>query len=237
MGFSKPRNFDSPYYPFEKPNAFTTLKGAELIPYKLLTYLLDLPDKYGYVPKDDNSRPRVRLAKYLWYDEANPLAQPLPTPEQKLSMLYNGENAALTTEEDKKNHPKGYRLLAQTYSEPSETDAQVLLKCYMAREIPRSDLKIVIGLNFEVVVNYALDNIMRTLVYSRSYAIHQRLVEALHGVDLAGIGTIHYSKPVHGDCGSPSPYHSEGQQIYRSAFFAIDWQESTTPQGVVASWN
>ena len=232
----KPRDFDSPYYPFEKPNAFTTLKGAELIPYRLLMYLMDLPDKYGYVPKDDNSRPRVRLMKYLWYDDANPLSLPLPTPEQKMSLLYNGDNAELTTDEDRRKHPKGYRMMAQTYTEPSETDAKILLKCYMAREIPRDDFKVAIGLNFEIIVNYALDNVMKTAVYSRSYAIHQCLIEALHGVDIAGVGTIHYNKTVHGDCGKPSPYHSEGQQIYESVFFAIDWRDSQYPVNVVTSW-
>ena len=234
---TKVRNFNNPYYPYEKVQpGYTTLKGAELIPYKLLMYLMDLPDKYGYEPVDDNNRPRVRLMKYLWYDEPNPLSMPLPTPEQKLSLLYNGENAMLTTEEDKKNHPKGYRLMAQTYTEPSEMDARVLLKCYLGREIPRSDFKTVIGVEFQIIVNYALDNITKTPVYSRSYAIHQALMESLHGIDMAGVGTIHYSKPIHGDSGSPAPYHSEGQQIYRSVFFAIDWQESQFPVNVVPNW-
>ena len=233
---TKNRNFNNPYYPYEKPNTFTTLKGAELIPYKLLMYLLDLPDKYGYQPVDDNNRPRVRLAKYLWYDEPNPLAQPLPTPEQKMSMLYVSEKAAITTEEDKKNHPKGYRLWPQIYTEPSETDAKVLMKCYMAREIPRSDFKVILGVNFQVVVNYALGAMLKTPTYNREYAIHQCLVEALHGIDMTGIGTIHYSKPVHGDSGRPNPYHDEGQATYSDTFFAIDWQESQYPVNIVQEW-
>lgn len=233
----KTRNFNNPYYPYEKCNiGFTTLKGAELIPYRLLTYLLDLPDKYGYVPVDDNSRPRVRLIKYIYYDEPNPLAQPLPTPEQKLSLLYSGEKPAITTEEDKEKHPKGYRILPQTYTKPTTISAKVLLKCYMAREIPRSDYKIVLGVNFSTIINYALDNIMGTPVYSRGYAIHQCLVEALHGIDIAGVGTVHYSKPIHGDSGRPNPYHSEGDECYDDTFFAIDWQESQLPVNLVQDW-
>jgi len=234
---TKNRNFNNPYYPYEKvQSGYTTLKGAELIPYKLLMYLMDLPDKYGYQPVDDNNRPRVRLMKYLWYDEPNPLALPLPTPEQKLSLLYNGELAAITTEEDKKNHPKGYRLLPQTYTKPSMVNAKVLLKCYMAREIPRSDTKTILGVNFSTIVHYALDNIMKTAVYSRGYAIHQCLIEALHGIDMAGIGTIHYNKTVHGDSGRPNPYHDEGDSVYADTFFAIDWQESQYPVNVVPNW-
>mgnify|MGYP003300989585 CR=1 FL=1 len=69
-------SFDSPFYPYEKVQDFNTLKGAEEIPYKILMYLLDLPDRHGYEPVDDNSRARVRLIKYLYYDEPNPLARP-----------------------------------------------------------------------------------------------------------------------------------------------------------------
>ena len=228
-------DFNSPYYPYSKVDTgFNTLKGAEDIPYQLIMYLLDLPDKHGYVPIDDNSRPRVRLMKYLYYDEPNPLAQRLPTPEQKLSLVYNGKNAVLDGEEDKKNHPKGYRIWAQNYAEPSELEARALLKCYMGRTIPRSDQKTVLSVVFNVTMNYALDNIMGTNVYSRTFAIHQCLVEALHGVNLTGIGTIYYSKPIHGDCGY-TVYHSEGTQIYGDTILAIEWQETTTNE-IVENW-
>ena len=228
-------SFDSPYYPYERNTSgyFNTLKGAEFIPYQVLMYLLDLPDKYGYEPVDDNERPRVRLIKYLYYDDSNPLAQPLPTPEQKLSLVYNGENAQLDGDEDKINHPVGYRILPQGYTMPSELNARALLKCHMAREIPRSDFKTILGINFDITLNYALDNITRTKAYSRMYAMHQCIVEALHGLNMAGIGTIHYNKTVHGDCGY-TLYHSEGTQIYSDTFLAIEWQETTTPEVVKA---
>ena len=225
--------FDSPYYPYEKVvTGANSLCGIEYIPVKIVRYLLDLPDASGYVPVDDNSRPRVRLIKYLYYDEPNPLAKPLPTPEQKLSLLYDGNNAMLTTEEDKKNHPKGYRIYAQNYDEPSQLTAKAMLRCYMARQIPRSDFKTVLGIDFMVAVNYALDNNMKTEVYSRMYAIHQCLVEALHGVNIDGIGTVHYNKTVHGDCGF-TLYHDEGTNIYSDTFMAIDWQETTTEETII----
>lgn len=229
-------DFKSPYYPYEKvQSGFNTLKGAEYIPNKVLRYLLDLPDQYGYEPIDDNDRARVRLIKYIYYDEPNPLAQPLPTPEQKLSLLYDGMNPAINTEEDKKNHPKSYRIYGQQYELQSPTEAKTMLRCFMAREIPRSDFKTVLGLNFSCIVDYALDNILGTGVYSRMFAIHQCLIEALHGVNMTGIGTIYYSKPVHGDSGY-SLFHSEGNQIYSDTFFAIDWQETTTEE-TIQSWD
>lgn len=229
-------DFNSPYYPYSKINTgFNTLRGAEEIPYKILMYLLDLPDRNGYAPVDDNTRPRVRLIKYIYYDVENPLAQPLPTPEQKLSLLYNGGNADINTEEDKANHPKGYRIFAQQYEMMAQTEAKTMLRCFMARAIPRSDLKTVLGINFSCVVNYALDNVLRTNVYSRMYAIHQCLVEALHGVNIAGIGTVYYNKSVHGDCGY-SLYHDEGSDIYADTFMAIDWQETTTEE-TITEWD
>lgn len=228
-------DFNNPYYPYYKvQSGYNGLNGAEKIPYQLIMYLLDLPDKYGYVPIDDNSRPRVRLIKYIYYDEPNPLAKPLPTPEQKLSLLYNGMNPAINTDEDKVNHPKGYRIFGQQYELQSQIEAKTILRCFMGREIPRSELKTVLGVDFEVIVQYGLDNVIKTNVYSRMYAIHQCLVEALHGVNIAGIGTVGYNKSLHGDCGM-TVYHSEGTQIYSDTFFGIDWQETTTDE-VIKDW-
>ena len=228
-------DFNSPTYPYERiQTGANLLVGAEYIPQKLLMYLLDLPDKNGYEPVDDNSRPRVRLIKYLYYDESNPLGKPLPTPEQKLSLLYDGKNPDINTEEDKILHPKGYRLFGQQYEMMSELDARTMLRCFMARAIPRSDFKTVLGVNFSCIINYALDNVLGTGVYSRMYAIHQCLVEALHGVNIAGIGVVHYNKSVHGDCGY-TIFHSEGVQLYGDTFMAIDWQETSTEE-IVNEW-
>lgn len=93
-----------PTYPYEKiTTGANTLRGAETLPHKLLTYLMDLPDANGYEPVDDNSRPRVRLAKYLWYDGANPLANPLPSVEEKRSMLFDPYNPDINTDELKRS--------------------------------------------------------------------------------------------------------------------------------------
>ena len=228
-------DFNSPYYPYEKVNTgANTLKGAELIPGQIIRYILDLPDQNGYVPVDDNSRPRVRLIKYIYYDESNPLSKPLPTPEQKLSLLYNGDNPAINTDEDKINHPKSYRIFGQQYELQSPTEAKTMLRCFLAREIPRSDFKTVIGLNFETIVNYALDSNVRADIYSRMYAIHQCLVEAFNGVNINGVGVVRYSKGEHGDAGR-TLYHTEGNALYQDSFFSIDWQETTTPE-LITEW-
>ena len=228
-------DFNSPYYPYEKVNTgANSLRGAENIPNAIIYYLLDLPDSNGYKPVDDNSRPRVRLIKYIYYDEENPLSKPLPTPEQKLSLLYDGMNPAINTDEDKQNHPKAYRIFGQQYELQSPIEAKTMLRCFMAREIARADNKTILGLNFETIVQYSLDSNVKTEVYSRMYAIHQCLVEALNGVNIAGIGVVSYSKSVHGDSGY-SLYHSEGGFCYADTFFGIDWQETTTDE-VIQPW-
>ena len=127
----------SPYYPYEKvQTGYLTMQGTEEIPYQIIQYLLDLPDATGYAPTDDNTRPRVRLAKYLWYDGPRPLSNPLPTAQEKLSLLFDGDNPVLNTDEQKADHPKGYRLYPQKYWGYSQLDAQTTLKCYMGRTIP-----------------------------------------------------------------------------------------------------
>lgn len=227
-------DFNSPYYPYEKVMPYNTLHGAEDLPNQLITYILDLPDRNGYRPVDDNSRPRVRLIKYLYYDCPNPLAQPLPTEQQKLSLLYDGTNPDINTDEDKLIHPNGYRLFGQQYELQSQTEAKTILRCFMAREIPRTGNKTALGIDFECIVHYALDSNVRTNVESRMYAIHQCLVEALNGVNLNGIGVVAYDKRQHGDSGY-TLYHTEGNFIYSDTFFSIDWQETTTDE-VINEW-
>ena len=228
-------SFDSPYYPYERvQSGYNTLKGAENLPNQLIMYLLDLPDKNGYVPVDDNSRPRVRLIKYIYYDSENPLAEPLPTPEQKLSLLYDGSNPDINTDEDKQNHPDRYRVYGQQYEMQSMTKAKTILRCFMAREIPRSAIKTVLGIDFECIVHYALEGNMKSGVESRMYAIHQCLVESLNGLNMSGIGTISYDKRLHGDAGY-TLYHTEGSAVYSDTFFGIDWQETTTDE-VIPTW-
>lgn len=101
-------DFNSPYYPFELvQSGYGKFRGAEKLPKKIVNFLLDMPDRNGYVPADDNARPRVRLMKYLCHDGANPLAQALPTPAEKLGIVFDGEEPVLDTEEQKKSTRRG----------------------------------------------------------------------------------------------------------------------------------
>lgn len=219
-------DFSSPYYPYEKvQTGSNTFCGAEDIPLKLVKYLLDLPDQIGYTPVDDNTRPRVRLAKYLWYDGENPLAQTLPTAQEKLSLLFDGEHPVLNTDEEKNGHPKGYRLFPQAYWGQSELTAQTIIKCHIGRVIPKSAFLASIGIAFEIWCNVNQENTTRTNAYSRAYAIEQCIIEALNGVNITGIGVCDFSRLSHSDNSSIS-LHDEGTHVGRGLHLSISWAES-----------
>ena len=219
--------FDSPFYPYEKiQTGFSGFRGAEQIPYKIIQYLLDLPDANGYEPADDNTRPRVRLMKYLWYDGANPLEHPLPTPKEKLSLLFNGDEPVLNTDELKSKHPKGYRIFPQVLWGQSQKDAQSTLKIYMDRSVALTDFKTSLGITFEIMTNAHTDSNTRTDAYSRTYDMEQCLLEALHGVNIVGVGVLDFARGSHGDAGSNAIYDTSGTNVGRELHMSVLWMDS-----------
>lgn len=220
-------SFDSAFYPYEKVmTGYNSMRGSEQIPLKLITYLLDLPDKYGYIPKDDNGRARVRFIKYVWYDGANPLGEALPTAEEKMSLLFDGNRPDINTDERKAKHPKGYRLFPQVYWGQAELDAATSVKCYLGRNIPNSPFSNEIGVYFEILCNADQEGNTKTNAYSRSYDIEQAIVESLHGVNIAGVGVCDFSRYVHTDNGS-KPLWDDGYHVGRSLHMSIHWMESS----------
>lgn len=218
-------SFDSPFYPYERVTAENALKGAELVPMKLLRYLLDLPDAEGYTPVDDNSRPRVRFAKYLWYDGEDPLSQPLPTPQEKLSLLYDPKHPDVNSDEEKAAHPKGYRLLWQRVRQQSVTEAQTLVKCYFGRIFNPRPFLTTMGVTWEIWVASGFETNLATEVYSRSFAIEQCIREALAGVNLTGIGAVSFDRTEHAGNGSENIYN-QGSMTGRLLGCSISWSDA-----------
>ena len=213
--------FDSPWYPFEKvQEGSCTYKGAEIVPKKLVNYLLDLPDKAGYRPSDDNARPRVRLMKYLWHDGARPLAGKLPTPQE-----FDGESPVVDTEEQKKRHPKGYRLFPQQYWGQAQSMAQSTIKVYIGRVIPLTAFTASVGVYFEILCNYGHEGTTKTDAYSRSFDMEQCLIEALNGVNIGGTGVMSFDRGAHPDNGS-RPVYDEGTNVGRRLHMSLAWAES-----------
>jgi hypothetical protein len=217
-------DFSSPTYPFARVISANTLKGAEIIPYKILMYLLDLPDAAGYTPPSGNDYPRARLMKYLWNDGARPLDDPLPTPAEKTSLLFDPYNPDINTDDDKKKHPKGYRLFAQRVVNQSLLEAKTFLKIYPGRILDDTDFRTVIGFQAEIWCNYGLVTNTKTTAYDRTFDIECCLREALAGVDIAGVGTIRFSRQASSYNGSEILY-TDSQMCGRMLYFSTSWAE------------
>ena len=229
-------SFDSPYYPYQKVNTgYNGMAGAELIPHKILMYLLDLPDQNGYMPQNDNARPRVRLAKYLWNDGKNPLNGEFPTPSQKMSILFDPYVPVLNTDEQKEDHPKGYRLYAQKFWGQSQIEAKTVIKCYLGRIIPIDEYQASIGVTFEIMCNVNMETNTKTSAYARSYDIEQCIIESLHGVNITGVGTMSFSRLSHGDNGS-RPIYDEGTNVGRELKMSVLWMDSKMGSGKITSF-
>lgn len=218
-------DFASPTYPyFRVVSGANTLKGAELIPYKILMYLLDLPDSRGYTPPDNNDYPRCRLAKYLWYDGPRPLDNPLPTPAEKRSMLFDPDNPDINTDEDKAKHPKGYRVFAQRIIGQSVLDAKTLIKVYPGRILDDNDFWTVIGMQCEIWCNVNYIANTRTTAYDRTLDIEQCIREAMAGVDIEGVGSVHFSRQGGSYNGSEILY-TDAEIAGRMLYFSASWAE------------
>lgn len=214
----------NPYYPFKRVISANQLKGAELIPYKILRYLMDLPDAAGHVPFESNDNPRARLMRYLWNDGARPLNGPLPTPQEKLSMLFDPENPDPNTDEEKRLHPKGYRIYGQRNIAQSLIEAKTLIKLYVNRVIDDTDFVTSIGLACEIWTDPNLHSNTKSNSMDRTFNIEQCLREALAGVDVSGVGTVKFSRNAGSFNGSEVLYSDAGV-LGRIVYFSVLWSE------------
>lgn len=201
-----PFNVDvrSPYFPYVKvQESYYDLSDSVSLPRKIADYLIDAPQG-DYIPPDDNTFPRCRLWKYLYHDGPRPLEQPLPTINEKMSVVFNPD--------DPQNPPteKGYRLIPQIFTRQSQEKAQTRINVYMGRTVPMNEeMRIALAVTFRIWTHYTYELNTRSDEYSRAFAIEQCLIEALHGVNMDGIGTFFFSKMVHPDCGSGVMYDGE----------------------------
>ena len=197
-------DYRNPYYPYVKAQEnYFDLSGSVDLPRKIADYLIDAP-MGDYMPPDDNSYPRCRLWKYLYYDGARPLENPLPTIQEKMQVVFNPDLP--------QNPPtdKGYRLIPQIFVRQSQEAAQTRINVYMGRTVPMNEeMRIALAVTFRIWTHYTYELNTRSDEYSRAFAIEQALIESLHGVNMDGIGTFFFSKSVHPDCGSGVMYDGE----------------------------
>lgn len=217
---------NSPYYPYEKVmSGNMTMEGAEKIPTLICKYLMDLPSP-NYFPPDNNDYPRCRFMKYLWYDDPNPLAKPVPTVKEKLSMLYDGRHPVANTDEQKKEHPKGFRIYPMYLYPQAQLTAQTMVKVYIDRVIPQTPHSATIGISFDIQINGGIETTLSDGNLSKAFAMETALISALNGVNILGVGTMTYDRNQHYDDGSHFLFDNVGVAVGRSVTLSLLWQES-----------
>ena len=186
----------SAYYPYIRVYDYTNTPGAEHLMNKIVNYLLDLPDAH-YTPPDNNKFPRCRFNKLLYWDDADPLGKPLPTPEQKMALVFDPERP------DKPKYPeKQYRIIPYAYPGQSvEYIGRTSVKIYIGNAKPMSDFRVEQCVTFEVLCNAALEGNVHRNVVSRSFDIANDIKNALHGVNMAGVGAWYYDRRQNTFCG------------------------------------
>ena len=186
---------DNPYYPYNKVSDAVTMPDAETLLKKIVDYLLDFPMK-GYTPPEDTSTPRSRLIRLLYYDVPHPLDQPLPTPSQKISLVFDPESPDVPPDKE-----KGYRVFPMIYPIQAESVGKTSLKIFMSYAKPNSAIRIDQAIGFEVLSNTAYENNQGSTSLSRTYQICLEILRALNGVDMDGVGGFYFDRRQNTECG------------------------------------
>ena len=205
------------YYPYFKIQSnYCDLKGTENLMRKICDYIID-PPQGDYVPPDNNDFPRCRLWKYLFYDEPKPLSKPLPTINEKMSVMYNPEKSTEAPTD------KGYRLFLQEYTIEAQTLGQTRLYVYPGRFIPgENNLTVAIAINFDIWTHYRYENNLKTDENVRTYQIAVELLKAFNGLSINGVGTFFFSRAKHPDCGSRLIGNVDNENIGRQLTLALE---------------
>ena len=188
-------NDQSPYYPYTKAQNYATLPDAEKLLKKVVDYLIDIPLK-GYTPPDNNEYPRCRLMKLLYYDVQHPIGQPIPTPEQKRSIVFDPESPDVPPDKE-----RGYRIYPMIYPIQAQSMGQTTLKIFMNYLKPTNVFRVDQSISFEVLTNTAYENNQASTSLSRTYNICLEILRALNGVSIDGVGAFYFDRRQLTDCG------------------------------------
>ena len=177
------------YSPYEKIYNYWSDPTVEEIPLKLINYLLLLPSKDCPNPITTNDNPRARLVKYLYYDEPRPLDKPLPSVKERLDMIFDPFNP-----DKPSNTEKGYRVFPMSNTAQANTMGQTILRVVMGQSSWQTPYIATLSVNFQILANYTLESNAMASVESRTYAMEQAIIQALHGVNMTGVGTFMTTK-------------------------------------------
>lgn len=205
----------SPTYPYERLQQYNRMNGAEEIPRQVINYLMDMPLP-GYQPQDGAAYPRSHLMKYLYYDEAYPLEQPLPTPAQKLSLVFDPMQPTQPPDAN-----KGYRIFPQQYVAQAQVLAATTLYVHMGTSVAMAVNRTELSIVFEIMTNVNYESNAGN-VASRTWAMECAVLDALNGVNLNGIGTFYFDRKQHPNCGSWD-ISDRGTNVGRQIVMGLTW--------------
>ena len=202
------------YSPYEKVYDFFGMSDLDIVPLKLRDYLLCMPSAECPNPILTNENPRVRLVKYLYYDTPNPLNEPMPSVEERKSIVFDPFHPTDPTQ-------KRFRVFTQIAVNQAELEGSTILRIVMGKTIPYTPFSASIGVEFVILSNYTLESNTRTTALSRTYSIELSILEALNGVNIDGVGAFMFSRGVHPDCGSRLIY-DEKMNVGRALTMAFE---------------
>lgn len=206
----------SPTYPYCRDQQYNTMKGADEIPRKVCTYLMDMPLP-GYNPPDSNDYPRARLMRYLYNDGNDPLNGPLPTPAQKMQILFDPLQPTNPPDPE-----KGYRIFPQEYVAQAQLDGSTRLYCSMGQSLAKGAYQTELSVVIDVITNVNYES-AAGFAQSRTYAMECAILESMNGVNMDGVGTFYFDRTQHSGCGSWS-ISDRGTNLGRHIVLGLTWQ-------------
>lgn len=180
------------YYPYTRVQGYGTLPNLEDIPIRVRDYLMDMPSP-GYTPPDDNQSFRCRLMKHLYHDGPNPLSQKLPSPAEKMQIVYDPENPDTPPTE------KRYRIFTQQLVHEAQTHGTTVMRIYMGRVVPINSYTARASVTLEFLTNAAYESNTKSTDLSRTYAMACDAQRALSGVNMTAGTTFSFDRREHPD--------------------------------------
>lgn len=185
------------YSPYEKIYNYWGEDTLSDVPSKIRDYLLLMPCKECPNPITTNDNPRARLVKYLFYDEPNPLEKEMPSVQDRLNIIfdpYAPDKPPLTE--------KGFRFFTQSSVSQANIIGQTIIRVVMGQMVAPDPYKVNYSVNFQILSNYSLEANTRTTALLRTYNMELAIIQALHGVNIDGVGAFMLARSSHISNGS-----------------------------------
>ena len=168
-------------------DGFNTYTNTKALCYKVLDFLLDLPymRSDGKITEPHEDGARADLIKYIFYDDNNPLANPLPTVPQKKQIKYDPLNP-----NDPPIGDKGYRIFGQSKTLETQKSSSVELRIFPAVVVPNNQSSGIFFIAFECWSNMQYKQLLN--FEDRTYNMCLCILNALIGRNIDGIGTVFF---------------------------------------------